>query len=49
MTRKKLLIWGKMLESLGYTVDIRSDGLSALKELQEDPQKYDLACINYRR
>ena len=32
----------KMLESLGYTVDIRSDGQSALNELREDPQKYDL-------
>ena len=32
----------KMLESLGYTVDIRTNGPAALKEFQEDPQKYDL-------
>ena len=31
-----------MLESLGYIVEIRTDGHSALQELQEDPQKYDL-------
>jgi signal transduction histidine kinase/ActR/RegA family two-component response regulator len=32
----------KMLESLGYTVDIRINGQSALKEFQENPQRYDL-------
>jgi CheY-like chemotaxis protein len=32
----------KMLESLGYSVEIRTDGLSALKELRSDPGKYDL-------
>lgn len=32
----------KMLESLGYTVDIRTDGPSALRELRNDPQEYDL-------
>ena len=32
----------KMLESLGYTVDIRTNGQSALKEFQENPQRYDL-------
>jgi signal transduction histidine kinase len=32
----------KMLESLGYTVDIKTDGLSALRELRNDPDKYDL-------
>jgi CheY-like chemotaxis protein len=32
----------KMLESLGYTVDIRTDGHSAIRELQNDPGKYDL-------
>jgi len=32
----------KMLESLGYTVDIRTDGFSALHEIQTNKQKYDL-------
>ena len=32
----------KMLESLGYTVDIRTDGFSALHEIQTHKQKYDL-------
>lgn len=32
----------KMLESLGYIVDIRTDGHSALRELRNDPNKYDL-------
>jgi signal transduction histidine kinase/CheY-like chemotaxis protein len=32
----------KMLESLGYAVDIRTDGISALEELKNDPKKYDL-------
>jgi signal transduction histidine kinase/CheY-like chemotaxis protein len=32
----------KMLESLGYTVDIRTDGSSALREIKNDPMKYDL-------
>jgi CheY-like chemotaxis protein len=32
----------KMLESLGYTVDIRTDGFSALHEIQTHRQKYDL-------
>ena len=32
----------KMLESLGYTVDIRTDGFSALHEVQTHKQKYDL-------
>ena len=32
----------KMLESLGYSVEIRTDGYSALKDLRNDPDKYDL-------
>ena len=32
----------KMLESLGYTVDIRTDGSGALREIKSDPLKYDL-------
>jgi len=32
----------KMLESLGYTVDIRTDGFSALHEIQSHKRKYDL-------
>jgi len=32
----------KMLESLGYTVDIKTDGSGALRELKSDPMKYDL-------
>jgi signal transduction histidine kinase len=32
----------KMLESLGYTVDIRTDGFSALHEIQTNKGKYDL-------
>jgi signal transduction histidine kinase len=32
----------KMLESLGYTVDIRTDGFSALYEIQTHRKKYDL-------
>jgi len=32
----------KMLESLGYSVEIRTDGNSALKDLSNDPDKYDL-------
>ena len=32
----------KMLESLGYSVEIRTDGLSALDEIRIAPAKYDL-------
>ncbi|MFC2081271.1 ATP-binding protein [Bacteroidota bacterium] len=40
---KEITYMGKrMLESLGYTVDIRTDGHLALSELRNDPQKYDL-------
>lgn len=40
---KEITFMGKrMLESLGYIVDIRTDGPAALKELKNDPSKYDL-------
>lgn len=40
---KEITYMGKrMLESLGYTVDIKTDSQEALKVLSEDPQKYDL-------
>ena len=40
---KEITFMGKrMLESLGYTVDIKTDSLEALKVISEDPQKYDL-------
>jgi CheY-like chemotaxis protein len=40
---KEITYMGKrMLESLGYTVDIRTDGPAALQELKNDPMKYDL-------
>ncbi len=32
----------KMLESLGYSVEIHTDGPSALQELRNNPRKYDL-------
>jgi DNA-binding NtrC family response regulator len=32
----------RMLESLGYTVDIRSDSQKAFLEFKKDPYKYDL-------
>ncbi|UCG28218.1 MAG: response regulator [Bacteroidales bacterium] len=32
----------KMLESLGYTVDIKTDSLVALEEFRSDPDNYDL-------
>jgi signal transduction histidine kinase/CheY-like chemotaxis protein len=32
----------KMLESLGYVVDIRTSGIAALEEIQKNPKKYDL-------
>ncbi len=40
---KEITFMGKrMLESLGYTVDIKSDSLEALTEFKRDPGKYDL-------
>ncbi len=40
---KEITYMGKrMLESLGYTVDIRTDGQSALEDLISEPYKYDL-------
>jgi DNA-binding NtrC family response regulator len=32
----------RMLESLGYTVDIKTDSEEALKAFKNDPYKYDL-------
>ncbi len=40
---KEITFMGKrMLESLGYTVDIKTDGIAALQEFRKDPDKYDL-------
>ncbi len=40
---KEITFMGKrMLETLGYTVDIKTDSLEALKVFRQDPQKYDL-------
>ncbi len=40
---KEITFMGKrMLESLGYSVDIKIDSQEALKVFQEDPYKYDL-------
>ncbi|HEC44619.1 MAG TPA: response regulator [Bacteroides sp.] len=40
---KEITYMGKrMLESLGYSVEIRSDADAALRELKNDPMKYDL-------
>jgi len=40
---KEITFMGKrMLESLGYTVDIKTDGFTALEEFKKDPLKYDL-------
>jgi signal transduction histidine kinase/CheY-like chemotaxis protein len=40
---KEITFMGKrMLESLGYTVDIMTDGMSALEEFKKHPHKYDL-------
>jgi signal transduction histidine kinase/CheY-like chemotaxis protein len=40
---KEITYMGKrMLESLGYSVEIKTDGAPALKELRNDPAKYDL-------
>ena len=40
---KEITFMGKrMLESLGYTVDIKTDGFTALEEFKKDPRKYDL-------
>ena len=32
----------RMLESLGYTVDIKTDSETALQDFKKDPYKYDL-------
>jgi signal transduction histidine kinase/ActR/RegA family two-component response regulator len=40
---KEITFMGKrMLESLGYTVDIKTDSEEALKDFKNDPYKYDL-------
>ena len=40
---KEITFMGKrMLESLGYTVDIKTDSQEALEEFRARPQKYDL-------
>lgn len=40
---KEITFMGKrMLESLGYNVEIKSGGSSALEEFKKDPKKYDL-------
>ena len=40
---KEITFMGKrMLESLGYSVDIKTDSLEALKDFKMDPGKYDL-------
>jgi signal transduction histidine kinase/ActR/RegA family two-component response regulator len=40
---KEITYMGKrMLESLGYTVDIKSDSPSALQDFRKNPDKYDL-------
>jgi DNA-binding NtrC family response regulator len=40
---KEITFMGKrMLESLGYTVDIRTDSSAALKDFRNNPDKYDL-------
>jgi len=40
---KEITYMGKrMLESLGYTVDIKTDGQTALQEFRKNPRKYDL-------
>ncbi len=40
---KEITYMGKrMLESLGYTVDIKTDSQAALQDFKQDPYKYDL-------
>ncbi|MGW8314760.1 MAG: hybrid sensor histidine kinase/response regulator [Bacteroidales bacterium] len=40
---KEITFMGKrMLESLGYTVEIKTDSTEALEEFQKNPKKYDL-------
>ncbi len=40
---KEITFMGKrMLESLGYSVDIKTDSLVALQDFEKDPYKYDL-------
>lgn len=37
----------RMLESLGYSVEIKSDSLEALHEFKGDPEKYDLLVTDH--
>ena len=40
---KEITFMGKrMLESLGYSVDIKTDSMEALKDFKRDPDKFDL-------
>jgi len=45
---KEITFMGKrMLESLGYSVDIKSDSLEALQEFKANPEKYDLLVTDH--
>jgi len=45
---KEITFMGKrMLESLGYSVDIKSDSLEALQEFKGNPEKYDLLVTDH--
>ncbi len=45
---KEITFMGKrMLESLGYSVEIKSDSLEALQEFKGDPGKYDLLVTDH--
>ncbi len=45
---KEITFMGKkMLESLGYTVDIKSDSMEALQDFLSDPNKYDLLVTDH--
>ncbi|MCP4314375.1 MAG: response regulator [Bacteroidetes bacterium] len=45
---KEITFMGKrMLENLGYSVDIKSDSLEALQEFTENPEKYDLLVTDH--
>jgi len=37
----------RMLESLGYSVNIKSDSLEALMEFKGNPEKYDLLVTDH--
>ena len=45
---KEITFMGKrMLESLGYSVNIKSDSLEALEDFRRDPGKYDLLVTDH--